>query len=213
MPYRFKLDESVRKGFRRIAREQLDSAITELGEPDASPSAIHESRKAMKRLRALIWCCAPALGSKAARRHNGELRDIARALSGRRDADVARETVAKLEARFGLEGVRALHPLRAVLDAQIAAATGPLDAQTREKLMTLLLAQRSRLTKCRFKGRGPEPVMQGIEASYRTARAALKAAYKSPSDEVFHNLRKTVQTHWRQMALLTRAWPAAGTRK
>ena len=30
MPYRFKIDEPVEKGFRRIAREQLDLALTEL---------------------------------------------------------------------------------------------------------------------------------------------------------------------------------------
>ena len=207
MPYRFKLDESVRKGFRRMAREQLELAVTELKKTDAPVSSIHESRKALKRLRALIRCCAPALGTKAAHRHNAALRDISHILSGRRDADVMRESVDKLEARFGIDGVTALHGLRTSFDAQLAAAAGPLDAQTREKIISALMTERARITKVRFKGRGSEPVMQGLEASYRKGRAALKAAYKSPSDEDYHELRKAVQTHWRQMALLSRAWP------
>jgi CHAD domain-containing protein len=69
------------------------------------------------------------------------------------------------------------------------------------------MLERSRLSKAKLKGRGVDQIMQGIEDSYRKGRKALSAAYASPSDKAFHDLRKGVQTHWRQMALLSRAWP------
>ena len=62
MPYRFKIDEPVEKGFRRIAREQLDVALAELAAPQVPPKGVHECRKALKRLRALV-----RLGSVCAR--------------------------------------------------------------------------------------------------------------------------------------------------
>ncbi len=42
MPYRFKINEPVEKGFRRIAREQLDAALAELAAPEIAPSGVHE---------------------------------------------------------------------------------------------------------------------------------------------------------------------------
>jgi CHAD domain-containing protein len=205
MAYRFKLDESVRKGFRRIACEQIDLALGELGVEAASAKAIHESRKALKRLRALIRSCAPALGTKTAHRHNAKIRDIARLLSSRRDADVAIETIGKLEERFGAAGEEAMRPVRSHVAALIPEAATPFDARARDAIRTMLIAERKQLGKAQFKGRGVDRLMDGVEVSYRKGRTALKAAYKAPSD--LHELRKTVQTHWRQMALLSRAWP------
>ena len=70
MPYRFKIDEPVEKGFRRIAREQLDIAFTELAPPAPNilPTGVHECRKALKRMRALVRLATPALGQRKARR-------------------------------------------------------------------------------------------------------------------------------------------------
>jgi CHAD domain-containing protein len=208
MPYRLKFDESAAKGFRRITREQLDLAIAELSKADAPPSAVHESRKALKRTRAVIRCFAPAMGVKVAHQHVKALGAIARKLSGRRDADVALETVVKLESQFGSEGVSTLLPLRDVLRSNSGAAGAePLDENALEAIQLLLTKERSRLAKVKIKGRGGDRVMQGIEDSYRKGRKSLHSAYGAPSDKAFHDLRKGVQTHWRQMALLSRAWP------
>jgi CHAD domain-containing protein len=208
MPYRLKFDESIRKGFRRIGREQIDLAIAELSKVDVAASAVHESRKAMKRSRAVVRCFSPSLGAKAARQFNQSLRAIAQQLSGRRDADVALETVAQLEAHCGAEAAITLRPLRDLLQARrVAAGVDTLDVQTRNAIQSELTALRLRFGKANLKGRGIDPVMQGIEDSYSRGRKALKAAYAAPSDLAFHELRKSVQTHWRQMALLSRAWP------
>lgn len=66
MPYRFKIDEPVEKGFRRIAREQVDAALQELAAPEVQPKGVHECRKSLKRLRALVRLAASALGDDKA---------------------------------------------------------------------------------------------------------------------------------------------------
>src|SRR5689334_8171114 len=96
MPYRFKSDEPVEQGFRRIAGEQLDAALSELAGAEVGPANIHQCRKALKRLRALIRLAADAIGNRKARRRTRSLGDIARLLSARRDQTVMLETVASL---------------------------------------------------------------------------------------------------------------------
>ena len=209
MPYRFKRNEDVRKGFRRIAREQIDLIVRELGMAVVPATSVHAGRKALKRLRALIRCAAPALGGKAARKHDGALRDIARLLSHRRDADVSLATLRKLEAHFGGEASSGLAPLRAVLEETSAAAPDALDAPLLDDIRNRLESESKRLKQAKLKGRGIAPYISGIAKTYRDGVKARKAAYRAPSDETFHELRKAVQAHWRHMSLLSRSWPDA----
>ncbi len=207
MPYRFKLDEKIKRGFRRIAREQVAKALDELWATDIPAGAIHASRKAIKRLRALIRAAAPALGATVQRRHDKALRDIARRLSLRRDADVTEETISKLETLYGSEAVDGLRPLRARLQEKPEGAAEPLDAEAMQAIRTALIEEGKRISQATLKGRGVTPIIEGIAATYRDGRRALKRAYDTPTDETIHELRKMVQAHWRHMALLSRAWP------
>ena len=63
--------------------------------------AVHETRKALKRLRALLRLIRPAIGDDAFRHENAQLRDIGLSLSGARDRHVLLETVNKLEGAAG----------------------------------------------------------------------------------------------------------------
>lgn len=207
MPYRFKLEEKFDSGFRRIVREQVKQAEAELSAASAPASAIHETRKAIKRLRALLKTAAPTLGAKAARKHDRVFRDIARALSSRRDDDVIEATVASLESRYGAEAVATLAPLRSALDNAKSGAVPAIDAARMQELRDALKTEGKKLRKLRLKGLGLATVIKGTGASYAAGRRALKRAIKHPSDERIHDLRKAVQAHWRHMALLSRAWP------
>ncbi len=71
----------------------------------------------------------------------------------------------------------------------------------------LLLQEAKKFARMQFSKRGFAALEGGLEKSYRHARKATKYAYDEPTDENFHNLRKAVQWHWRQMSLLARAWP------
>jgi len=206
MPYRFKINEPVEKGFRRIAREQLDAALAELAGAEVGPGNVHQCRKALKRLRALVRLAARALGAGKARRRTKSLGKIASLLSARRDQTVMLETIGKLS-DGSLGAAEALMPLKRSLAAHAADERQLLDSDLAGRARMLLLREAKTFTHIAFKKRGFGALAGGLEASYRRGRKAAKYAYEEPTDENFHELRKAVQWHWRQMSLLARAWP------
>lgn len=207
MPYRFKIDEPVEKGFRRIAREQLDAALQELAAPDVQPKGVHECRKSLKRLRALVRLAASAIGNDKARKRTNALGEIAQLLAGRRDQVVMRDTLGKLTAETGPDGARTLAPLSAHFAKSFGDVQQPLDPGCAAKARLMLLREAKKFSRVRIRKRGFVALEGGLEKSYRHARKALKIAYSEPADETFHTLRKSVQWHWRQMSLLARSWP------
>lgn len=83
---------------RRIARGQIDLAVELLESADGCEldEAIHESRKAFKRVRALVCLARDALGDETYRRENETFRDAGRALASVRDARVMVDTLEDL---------------------------------------------------------------------------------------------------------------------
>src|SRR5919198_6024653 len=129
--FRFLAGETVPDGLRRIARGRIDHALEELrGETDSSPEeAVHEARKDMKKLRAVVRLARDELGDEVYRRENECFRDAGRELSGVRDADVMLETLGGLEGDF--------QELRGLLErhrsgTQREAATGEVVATLEE---------------------------------------------------------------------------------
>ena len=96
--YRLKEDEPLPDGIARVARGRIDHAIDELrGKTDSTPvEAVHEARKDMKKLRALLRLARGELGRQTYDRENACFRDAARELAGQRDADVMLETLDRL---------------------------------------------------------------------------------------------------------------------
>jgi hypothetical protein len=95
--------EGVAVGLRRIALGQLDLAIDMLAIEDGqtlSESAVHEARKALKRLRALTRLLEDELGEQVFARENVVLREAGRHLSAARDAEVMVATLEDLMRRY-----------------------------------------------------------------------------------------------------------------
>jgi len=203
MSFRFKLDEPFDEGFRRIALDQIERAQTQLKSGEDQAVAVHETRKSLKRVRALLRLLRPALGDDVFRGENGALRDIGLGLSGARDQHVLTETVDKLQAAGTLNGKALINSLRAA----ITSADGHGEPLTTDKAVQQLDAAKKRLAAITFGASGFDLVGAGLERSYRRARRAFKHAYANPNDEAFHEWRKGTQQHWRQMLLLSRAWP------
>ena len=87
--FRLRKKEPLPSGIVRIARGRLDSALDQLsGRAGDDPAkAVHEARKDMKKLRAVVRLV------QADSSWNARFRDTARRLAGRRDADVLLETL------------------------------------------------------------------------------------------------------------------------
>lgn len=195
----------------RIARAQFDVAQAEFKSRAVNAANVHNCRKAIKRLRALLRLLRPAITETAWRQCNTSLRDTARLLSGERDAAVIPDTLTKLEAYAGAvdDAVarKALKAFGKTLDHAAPTAPDRLDPALAVKVRKRLAACAGRFQKMRLAGTGKQAVEAGVANSYRVGRRAFKAARRSSDAEAFHDVRKAVQWHWRHMALLENAWP------
>ncbi|MBX9589312.1 MAG: CHAD domain-containing protein [Hyphomonadaceae bacterium] len=207
MTYRFKLSETVAGGASRIGLEQIDIAEARLASREDIPAAIHDARRCLKRLRALLRLIRPALAAAAYRREANRIAAIGRLLADVRDQHVMQQTLAKLEARF-----KALPKGMGVKLAKLTAnGAGARSARAggQERRQALKDLEHARAFFARLERRPVafDHLADGIERSYRRARRAFREAYATPTDEAFHEWRKTVQQHWRHMQLISRAWP------
>ena len=121
--------EPLGEALQRMTLGQLDLAIELLGDEGGGGraldrEAIHETRKALKRLRALVRLLREELGEQQYQREHAILRDAARRLTGARDAEVMVTTLDALLRRHPrkLGRRRPLIELRKLLVAERAAA-------------------------------------------------------------------------------------------
>ncbi len=210
--FRLYQEEAIPDGIRRIARGQLDRAHDELR---AAPKrklggAVHDTRKAFKRLRATVRLARGGIGDDTYRRENTAFRDAGRRLSGVRDASVLIETLNELEkasgdvfptgataglrARLEYERKRALDSLHGD-DALVAAVIGDIDqARTRTAAWT-------------FETRTFDALEPGLRRIYRRGRKAMQRAQADPTNENLHEWRKRVKDLWHAEQILRPAAP------
>ena len=149
--------EPLPEALRRMALGQLDLAIELLGgestggRGDGRPldkEAVHDTRKALKRLRALVRLLRAELGERQYKREHAILRDAARRLAGARDAEVMVGTLDALLERHPRElgRRRQLLELRKRLVAERAAAERATlgDRTTRGEVLRELSGLRER---------------------------------------------------------------------
>ena len=211
MAYRFKLKEDLQDGVRRIATEQVDRALAAPHAGDKRAVWVHDTRKALKRTRALLRCVRDGLGDKVFREENAALRLIAGNLSSLRDRDVMTATMAGLAGTDDrLDGALAWLA-EAIADpssSQPSAAAPSRSAATavRQAVKSLEKA-RGRLAKLAVAGELADVVAAGVRTCQRKGQDALARLATEPSDENVHELRKAVQTYQRQQTLVQAVWP------
>lgn len=209
MAFRFRLDEPIQKGFRRIGAEQIERALGQLAARQDPAAEIHEARKCLKRVRALLRLGREGLGADVFETENRRFGDIAGRLAPARDDHVLSETLLKLEAGDGdLARRGVLRRLRvAVLAGRDETAVAGADPAVLVDVQGELSDAMERFRRLSLKPATTATLIAGLERSYRRGRNAIERAYETGDDEAFHRWRKGVQAHWRHMALLTRLWP------
>ena len=208
MTYRFKLREPVSEGVHRIGLSQIEMAEARLN-CDDDITAVHDARRCLKRLRALLRLIRPALAEAVYERETKRLAGIGRLLAGERDRHVMQQTLLKLESQFGPLADNAGKHVRSCLAQAHKGAKSGSAGDVRRKALSQLKPVRKAFAGPHIEHIELEHLMEGQELTYRKARRAFGKAYEQPSDESFHHWRKTVQQHWRHMQLLSRGWPEA----
>ena len=101
-PPSFRLEggEYLAAGLQRVSLEQLDHAVAALERlpPDMG---IHEARKAMRRVRALLRLVRDVIGDRVYRAENVWLRDSGRKIGSSRDATVMVQTLDGMTMFYG----------------------------------------------------------------------------------------------------------------
>jgi len=203
MAYRFKLKESLTRGVRRVGSEQFELAEGHLRNTADPSGSIHETRKCIKRLRALLRLVRAAIGEKPYAQENRALQQMGHLLSPARDGEVMRLTLAKIETRLSGNRQVIVDRLRERLDHMAS----PETEEIRGKVLSSLGRAKRRFAQIKVQNSGFDALEAGLHATYRKGKRALTQAQMKPDDEAFHDLRKSVQQHWRQMLLVSRAWP------
>lgn len=180
-------EETTSGGLTRMARETIDLAITHL--TDSKPD-IHEARKRLKEIRALL-----RLGGKLASL-NRRVRDIARQLAAEREADALIEIAETLRvsARDPLEK-RALTRVKRILGEGDVAEPDRLD------LAAQLAAIRDELSFAEGS------FARGLRRTYRDGRRWFRDAREQQTAESIHEWRKRVKDLWYHAQILAPVWP------
>jgi CHAD domain-containing protein len=203
--YRFKHDESIPENVKRIAREEIGSAIGQLRGKSGAPSeeSVHEVRKGLKKTRALLRLVRPQLGVFFGD-ENVRLRDTGHKLSELRDADALIGSLDNLRKRRRLtQAGESLSMVRRHLAEQKRHIEE--EAATRKLKPALIAALRQTQHTIRYwplETDGFPAVAEGLERAFRDGRRAMAKARKSGQREDFHEWRKRVKDHWYQLRLL-----------
>jgi CHAD domain-containing protein len=202
--YRLKAGEPLPEGVARIAHGRIDHAVAELrGKTDSTPvEAVHEARKDLKKLRALLRLTRGELGEDAFRRENTCFRDAGRELAGVRDDDVMLETLRALDLPAGMEWE---------LRKAIQADRGPDAADGRGTaaagVVAMLREARTRVDDWPLERDSFDALCDGLERTYRRGRRDLRAAQSDSTVEALHEWRKRVKELWYHHTLLRVLWP------
>src|SRR4051812_4537805 len=97
MKLQLKGGQRVEPEIRRIARKEISAIVKQLATrgPQNEGESLHEARKHLKKIRALLRLLRDDLGDRTYRKENRSFRDVGRVLSPRRDAEVLVKTLEK----------------------------------------------------------------------------------------------------------------------
>jgi CHAD domain-containing protein len=208
MAFRLRKDEPVAKGVQRVAKKELRSAVNQLAAAEPTGEAIHEARKGIKKVRAIVQLFGKELGGEGDVKR---LRHAGRLLSPLRDADAILTSVKKLCAG---------DPNRKVPDETCSAIARELDRyKTRVTNVAEhdhaaaaaakdLEAARRSAKHWTVKKIGFSVLAAEIKRGYKKGRRAMEKARNRNRADAFHTWRKRVKSLWYALRLLERRVPA-----
>ncbi len=194
---------------RRVAFAELDIANAALASPPDRHSGVHSARKCLKRLRSLLLLVRPGVPEPVFDNLSERLSAIARGLAPARDAHALLDAVDKLgpdeEAFAATSPIRSL---RGWLRKRRDAAERNLETGAAAEAMRGLRELQPALVGLAVYPDDFSPLVKGLRHGYRATRKSFEHAFASQTDEDFHEWRKDVQHHWRQMQLLAPCAPS-----
>jgi CHAD domain-containing protein len=184
MGYRIEIGESMATAFGRIASEEIDLATAELRRPSRG-EAVHNARKALKRLRALLRSLRVAFPRRLFRAENRRMAAAGRTISPLRDVHVQLRTLGKLKAARSSSGAqirRQLLRLQTYFVRRIP--------ELRKTVRAMLDVSRQSLASWPLRKATAEDLVAGLKRIYKQGRATFKIARDKPTPVHLHEWRK-----------------------
>lgn len=203
MDFQLHREEPLPEGLRRLAAYQLGKAIAYLEAADQDwEEQVHEARKALKRLRALVCLARAELGSEAMRWENRSLGLAARLLGGVRDAAALVECLDHLDVWSGKP-----HPRVRVWLLERKGLPGA-GRQMVGQVVDALRWTQVRAEQWSLLGLGWEAIGPGVQWVYARGRRYLRLAGVEGGVEPFHQWRRYAKYGWYHTQILHEIWPA-----
>ncbi|MBS0563189.1 MAG: CHAD domain-containing protein [Proteobacteria bacterium] len=188
---------------RRIALDRLAASLA-LGEGGASdPAAIHELRRNIKRLRAVIALCRP--DAIRTRRIDRALGEAGRLLAPLRESDAL---TALFDSLAPDPADPTLSAARLLLSASAAGDDPAARAAAIAAHSAALATIRDEIARWRIPVADFAELEDHFRRTRRNARALMEPALADPRGETLHDWRKRVKTHGLQVRLLHPIRPA-----
>jgi CHAD domain-containing protein len=200
-------DLAVGEALRAVARDILAEARATIENP-AKPEAeaVHDFRRGMKRWRALLRLFEPFLGDDA-RRLRDEARDLARGLTGARNAQSALDALTDLEKHSLPLAPSSVASLRERIGEIKREAETTLNADMRSRLGSALDAAETIVERWPLHMLTFDQVADQLTRFYRDTRRMIPEDWPAASAEELHELRKRVVIHRYQMDIVEPLWP------
>jgi CHAD domain-containing protein len=199
MGFRIGKHEPIHEGARRVAIEELGAGEGELLLAHEDPVALHEVRKRIKKVRALLDLARPVVGACAAA-EDTHLRLVARSIARHRETDAL---LAVLEAEGRLLPTDEIEALRTTIRLHDHAHNTPTDrrrdlARARRALAGL----RRRLVELQMEEVPKGALRRRCRKSYKRARRACIGARGEGTPDALHRWRQRVKVLLNQLRLL-----------
>lgn len=192
--FRLRRGECLETGIHRLARQQIDAASRGLQKKENPSGSIHEARKALKKLRAILKLVGPGLSGRRYRKEKQVFRDAAKLLAPLRDAQVHLNTLNTLIAKGALVP-QDFSAVRGELEAAVARLSRRAP-DPKHRVVELLRLARGRVRRWSLGDLEERNLLTEIRRAYRKGRKALRASQQDPSAEALHAWRKSVKELW-----------------
>jgi CHAD domain-containing protein len=201
---------SLTESLVRVLASEIDALVGTSRNESGIDERVHETRKSIKRLRALLRLYRGALPHTLYEQEDAVLRRLGQTLGRARDAVALRESLGLL-VQSAPGDVRArladhLTALQGAIENASSTNTTDVDAAL-DAVHDALGAVRARAGDWTVEQRGFSTIAPGLRRTYARGRQGLARARHRPSEKRLHELRIWVKRHQYQLTLLEPLWP------
>lgn len=202
MSYELGADEALPNGIQRICREQIARAIeVASGNRHTDDTPVHQTRKYLKKARAVLRLVRKEIGRSAFRQQDHWLRDAARLISELRDAEVRLETVRQLQSIQPGRGRNHYRRLEQMLTLELENFLAAF-AEWQSQAIPILEQGKAAIDSWTVHQFDSRQLQKAVQTTYRRARRRLADARKNASPGAFHQFRSEAKVLYYQLRIL-----------